>query len=257
MMRSQKVVLLAVIALALAFSGCHHNKTGNVSIQIKARFNGQNVALVNYQDTVTFTSNGRLYQFSAIEFYLSHITLVGTDGSLTEVSAAEFINFSNPASLTLNYKNLKGSYRAVQFGCGLDSIQNNSNPKSLDTTNPTSPLAANNNNDMYWSMQKYRFETFDGEWDSINDPYNFLREAFSYHVGGPGLYRTPVIVPNSFSISADNTTSLVLYLDIQKIFNGSTETLSFPSEELTQTSSSDNPVIAQKFSDNFSQAFTF
>ncbi|MDB5282523.1 MAG: hypothetical protein JWO06_1598, partial [Bacteroidota bacterium] len=230
-MRSSKIILLAVVAFALVFGGCKHPKTGNLTVQFKTRFNGQNVTL----DTTTFTSNGKLYQFLFLKFYLSHINLVGNDGSLTEVSPVQLIDFSNPNSLVLNFKNLKGDYKAIQFGSGLDSAQNYSNPTNLDTTNSGSPLAAANCGDMYWEMQKYRFQSFDGKWDYTTNTYNFLTRSFSYHVGATNLYKTPVIVSKNFSVGSGNTTNLVLYLDIEKIFNGATETIDIASEGQTQT----------------------
>jgi hypothetical protein len=248
-MKSSKVILFIVIALMLVFSGCK-KKTGNVAIQFKARFNGQNVAF----DTTTFTSNGMLFQFTALKFYLDHINLIGPGGSITPEQDVALIDFSNPNSLTLNFKNLQGDYTGIQFGCGLDSILDNTDP----TTAPaSSPLNAANCGDMYWAMQKYRFESFDGKWDYTTDTLSFLTRGFSYHVGGSGLYRTNLGIAGSFSVSAGNTTSVVLYLDIEKIFTSGNGTIDIPTEGATQSLPQDNPAIATKFVNNFSNAFTF
>ena len=250
-MRSFKIALLSLFALALVFSGCKKANNGSLTIQLKARFNGQNVAF----DTTRFTDKeNRLVQFATLKFLVAHITLVGTDNSYHEVSPVELVDFSNPNSLTLNFNNLKGDYKAIQFGCGLDSILNDTNPLTVDVN---SPLSNNNIGDMYWMWAKYTFENLSGKWDYNSDTLSVFRHGLFYLISGDSLYRYPVTLSKNLSVCCGKTTTAVLYIDLQKIFYGSTETIDIPNENGTISSTADNPVIAPAFADNFARAFTF
>jgi hypothetical protein len=81
--------------------------------------------------------------------------------------------------------------------------------------------------------------------------YNwFLR----YHIGGNSYYRTTTINKN-FSICCNNKATINLVLDVKKIFYGA-QTLDIIAEPETQSGPTDNPAVAPKFVDNFSQAFS-
>ncbi|MDB5282522.1 MAG: hypothetical protein JWO06_1597 [Bacteroidota bacterium] len=251
-MNLSKYLLLFLVAISLFLAGCKKKQTANVTIQFKARFNGQNVAF----DTTTFADkNNRVVRFSKFSFFLDHITLIGTDNSTTEVSTVQLIDFSNPSTLTLNFGNVKGDYKAIRFGCGLDSILNKTDPLSAAAN---SPLNANNIGDQYWAMLKYRFESLEGFWDYKSDTLTYLKHGMAYHLNGDSLYRFPTVVNNNFSVCCDKSTPLVLYIDMDKIFYGATETLDIPSQSGTESLPGiDNPVIANTFADNFSKTFTF
>lgn len=244
-MKFVKAILPIILLAAIALPGCKKTKTepGSVVINIKARYNGQ---AVNFDSTIYHSTDGKLLQFTNLKFYLTHLTLAGSSNHT--LSDVELIDFLNPTSLTLKYNNISGDFSSLQFGCGVDSTQNKQTPNTVSS----GPLS---NNDMYWSMLGYRFEVFEGYWDN-NLNNGFLSNSLYYHVGGNAYYRQSK-VNQSFSFCCNNTSTYTLYIDLDKIFKGSTETIDIATENTTQSGPGDNPAIAPKFSDNFSNAFTF
>lgn len=235
--------LLAAIVFVL--SSCHKPKDGNFTLQLKAKYGDQNFAI----GSPNTDPNGRRIQLNNLKFYLSHIILVKTDNSEMELKDVVLCDFTNPTSLSINVADVKGDFKAIKFSCGVDSIQNLTDPNSVSSSSPLS-----GDYDMYWSWLKYQFVLLDSRADTTTTgagPFNWFPV---YHLGSNPLYRTSVIAKN-FSVCCDAKYTLNLTLDVKKIFFGA-QTLDIITERTTQSSASDNPVIAPKFADNFSQAFS-
>jgi hypothetical protein len=191
---------------------------------------------------------------TAFKFFLSNISLVKTNNDTVNVSAVSYLDFSMPSTLTIQINNIaSGEYKGISFGCGLDSIQNNTNIASIDSTDYSSPLSSQY--DMYWPMLKYRFEVFEGEWATSKAALANNQTGLTYHIGGNSYYRLTQLNQN-FSICCGNTTTLNLNMDVQKLFYASADTLSIVTENYTVCSPTDNPVVAPTFATNFSQAFS-
>ena len=160
-------------------------------------------------------------------------------------------DLSNPNTLTINVGNVGGDFKAINFGTGVDSIQNNTDPNS-STLSTDDPL--NGTQGMYWPWLKYRFEVLEARCDTTttgSGPFNWFPV---YHIGLNAQYRSIQLLKN-FSVCCENSYTLILTLDVKKIFYGDSLTLDIISESGTQMSSSDNPSVAPKFVDNFSKAF--
>jgi len=192
---------------------------------------------------------GRYISFSLIRFYLSHINLIKSNGSLVNVAPVALFDLSDTALFSVSANNIQGSFTGISFVCGLDSLAN-------DTTDPyTNQGPLSGAYDMYWPMIKYQFETMQGKWDTANTasyPYGLL-----YHIGTNAAYRQTQL-NQSISVSG-NSTTLTLYLDIAQIFNNTAtgETINIVTEPTSSSSLADNPAILPAFADNFSHAFTF
>ena len=239
----------AALLLITLCSGCKKDSNGNLVIKLNATYNGQYFAL----DTFNTDPSGRVFSFVDCMFYLSNITLVKTNNETVNVSAVNLFDLGNPALQSVTLNNIAtGDFKAITYGCGVDSVQNNTNPSDVALS---SPLNANYDYPatMYWPMLKYRFEVLDGVWDTAILP--IMRNAVSYHVGGNAYY-TNGQANQSFSVCCGQTTTLTLNLDLYKIFNGSKDTLNVVTEPGTQSSSADPPIIATTFANNFSHAFT-
>jgi hypothetical protein len=214
------------------------------------------ISIVSPSDTFMYVdSAGRKLRVSALRFFVSHIKLVGNDNSLTEVDSVELIDFANPLFMSFNYTNLKGDYKGIQFGCGVDSLQNLDDPSLVPVNSPLSNTL--NTENMYWGMGglNYRFEVFEGYWDTgAITSFLQLQRFYAYHIGLNSNYRHSQ-VNESFSICCGNTTTATVYLDIDKIFYGKTEQINLSTEGGTQTTDSIGRTLAPIFADNFSQAF--
>ena len=237
--------LLFPFAFLLTLTSCHKQKDGNFTLQLKAKYGDQSFAI----HTPNTDPAGRKIQVENLKFYLSHVTLIKTDNSETELKDVLFCDFSNPTTLPFNCANVTGDIKAIRLSCGVDSVQNLTDPDAVTSSNPLSGY-----NGMYWSWLKYQFEVLEAKADTTTTGTGTFNWHPVYHIGGNALYRTTTI-SKSFSVCCDTKYTLNVALDVKKIFFG-TQTLDIITEPSTQCAASDNPVIAPKFVDNFSQAFS-
>lgn len=234
-------VLLA--GLLIGISSCKKPKEGNFTLKVAANYNGQAFTI---GQSNTDPQNRRI-QTDVLKFYLSHITLVKTDNSEVEVKDAALIDFSNPSSLSINADKISGEFKAIRFGIGVDSIQNESDPNGVAAG---SPLA---DNDMYWSWLKYIFVKYEARCDTSGTGSGVYNWFPLYHLGGNSLYRTTTL-SKDFSVCCDDKLTLNLDLDVQKIFYSNTDTLDIITESTSQTS--DHYDDAVEFMDNIAKAFS-
>ena len=233
------------LVIAVFISSCHKPKDGSFTLQLKAKYGNQTFAV----NTPNTDPQGRRIQIDNLKFYLSHITLIKTDNSEVELKDVMLCDLGNPNSLSFNNADIKGDFKAIKFSCGVDSIQNLTDPLSVPSSNPLS-----SDNNMYWTWLKYQFMIFESRADTSTTGAGAFNWHPVYHIGGNSLYRSATIT-KSFSVCCDTKYTLNLTLDVEKIFFGS-QTLDIITEPSTQCAASDNPVIAPKFVDNFSQAFS-
>ncbi len=241
----QRLIAIISLCVILTMTSCHRNP-GTVKIQVKPMFG--NLA---YQKYTTYSCpNGQNYKFSMFKMFLSHIKLVRTDNSTVEIDPLVYIDADSADHLYVPEASVpSGSYKGIQLGIGIDSIQDNTDPNSYTQVTPD-PLNPYNNYDMYWTTTlKYVFVRLEGDLDSANGQFGTL---FLYHVG-TNPYYTTISVNKNFSVSDGSQTVLNLNTDLQKLFYGISNPL-LPSELVTQTS--DNLPLAQKFITDFGQTFS-
>jgi len=241
----QRLHLIFAFIVLLWVSSCKHPKEGNFTLQVKAKYDAQTFAVgIANSDPL-----GRRIQIDKLKFYLSHITLVKNDNSELELKDVVLCDLSNPNSLSYNIQNVSGDFKAIKFSCGVDSIQNLTDPLSVPSDNPLS-----SDNNMYWSWLKYQFQLLDARCDTTTTGAGNFNWFPRYHIGGNSMYRTASLT-KSFSVCCENKYALSLVLDVKKIFYGA-QTIDIIAENETQSGAGDNPAIAPKFADNFSQAFS-
>jgi len=240
-----KYSLLFFLITVFLLSGCRKTKDGNFTLQVKAKYGDQSFAIYSPNTDPV----GRRIQIDNLKFYLSHIKLVKTDNSEIELKEVILCDFTDPNSLFINVANITGEFKALKFSCGVDSLQNQTDPNAVPSS---SPLSGDKN--MYWSWLKYQFEVLEARADTTTTGTGAFNWFPLYHVGGNSYYRSTTLLKN-FSVCCDNKYSLNLTLDVKKIFYG-TQTLDIIAERTTQSAPIDNPAIAPKFADNFSQAFS-
>ena len=71
--------------------------TPSFTLKMKAKYGNQPFAL----NSPNIDSAGRYIVMSSLQFYLSHISLVKTDGSKVSIADAAVFNFSDTATLLL------------------------------------------------------------------------------------------------------------------------------------------------------------
>ena len=128
--------------VAVFISSCHKPKDGSFTLQLKAKYGNQSFAV----NTPNTDPQGRRIQIDNLKFYLSHIKLIKTDNSEVELKDVMLCDLGNPNSLSFNNADVKGDFKAIKFSCGVDSVQNLTDPLSVPSSNPLS-----SDNNMYWS----------------------------------------------------------------------------------------------------------
>jgi hypothetical protein len=235
-----------VLGFVLVLSSCKpKTKDGNFTLQLKAKYGDQNFAIHG----INTDPQGRRIQIDNLKFYLSHIKLVKNDNSEVELKQVILCDFEDPTTLSFNLSDINGDFKAVKFSCGVDSAQNETDPLTLPRSEPLS-----GENNMYWSWLKYQFQVLEARCDTTSGGAGAFNLFARYHIGGNALYRSATI-SKSFSVCCDNKATINLVLDVKRIFYGP-QTLDISTEFETQSGASDNPVIAPKFVDNFSAAFS-
>ena len=248
-MKLNRLFILVLVSFFIVFSSCKKDGPTTFTLQLKAKFGDQSFAL----NSANIDASGRYITLSTLKFYLSHINLIKSNGDSVNVASTAIFDFSQTGDLSVSVSNIQGDFSGISFACGLDSLTN-------DTTNPlycSSSNPLNGEYNMYWPMIKYQFEVVEGKWDTAVIP--IMRNTLLYHIGTNAAYRHTQLT-KAFSVSG-NPYNMVIYLDVSQIFNntatGETINIADVSQQSSMSSSTDNPAVLPKFSDNFSKAFTF
>lgn len=241
----RKFLFFALVMTAFALSSCRHDTNGYLRLQLNPMFGSNPMRLkTTYQ-----SPDGRYYYFSRYQMFLSHIKLIRTDGSSVEVSPLVYFGLNDSSSVTpiVTITNPTGTFTAVQFSIGVDSIQEN----ATESSDPNNPQFADN--DMYWgTFLQYVFVKMEGAADTVTPPI----QSISYHIGTQPYYTT-VTINKSFSTSASTPTTLVLNADFQKLFYGRSNTINILDPMQTFTNTTRYPTLAQKFIIDLQAIFSF
>ena len=233
----KKLYFCLVVAFALLLSSCHKDPA-TLQIRFQPKWGADDFKL----NTVYQTPDGYM-KFSSLGMYMSHIRLIRNDNSEVEVDSAVLLLYRDNA-FTINLNAVKGDYKGIKFGIGLDSIQNNISPADVPENDPVYY-----DNTLYWTMNRehlfIQMEGFSGTQSSLGS-------IFFYHVGFDSYYRT-TSVTKSFSIADGNNTTLNLTADLQQVFAG-TNAVNVITEPATHTD--DYPAIATKVMNKFAASFS-
>src|SRR4051812_7247713 len=115
----KKTLAVLTLAFMLALTACHKDP-GTVSLKLNPMFGNYNMAL----KSVYQAPDGKYFKFTMLKMYLSHIKLVRTDNTTVEISPLVYLSSDTASQLSMPVVQApSGSYKAIQFGIGLDSAQ--------------------------------------------------------------------------------------------------------------------------------------
>ncbi|MEO7174891.1 MAG: MbnP family protein [Saprospiraceae bacterium] len=207
------VQLLCAILLIFSAAGCtpSENEVQNLKLSIKGLFGGEPfITAKSYP-----YDGGKLVNILRSDFFISEISLIHQDGSVTVVSdidLAEISETHTSADNNLNEYILdledapEGSYTGIQFGVGVPPALN----AKKDTDFPSSHALSQSS--FYWSAwQSFIFSRTEG---NLNPGLG--QNGFTYHAGTDGLYRV-VRVNNNFELTKNNEV-IPLNFDIKQLF---------------------------------------
>lgn len=209
----------------------------NGSLNIEFRLVNDNQAFGKYD---TIQSQDYSFRLEKIKFYISNIQLKSSDENKF-LSEVHLYDIDNPNSKSLVFDLEEGTYDSLYFDLGLNSEQNSTTPANYDVNHP---LGLNQNT--FWAMEpsSYIFVMIEGKMDTlVGDDYYPL----TYHLAHSDLLRN-VALDKPIDISHDNPSTLVVDVDVSKIFDSVDL-----SEDLPHQST--NSKLAQLLMDNFSTTF--
>ena len=213
------VVLFAVFSTILVFSACKKpvepTPKANLSITFRAVYESNPmVVFSNYA-----TPNGDNIQFQTLNFMLSDLILVKTNGEEVLLKDIEYIDFSNTydvekatAGIVLTFNEIDtGTFKAIKFGVGVSPTLNATEPDAYETT---SPLSQTGN---YWNAwNSYIFSRVEGILDTLPAATGG-NLSFFYHGGRDEMYQ-PRTFTKSFSLDENQTNALSFKIETKDIF---------------------------------------
>lgn len=182
-------------------------RSGVLEVVFKPLYQG--VPMVFYQDIPTGIHPDEYLYLQKLEFYISELKIQQQQGLSINLEEVELVELSNLVTTALSEEGVKfsydnipvGDYTQLSFGVGLTDAMNAMDPGDFSTL---SPLASVGN---YWSSwNSYILSKTEGTLKQSHRNTNFV-----YHTGVNGMYQ-PRQFATDFTIEADQTTQIVLYL---------------------------------------------
>lgn len=220
--------------------------TGNLRVSFIANFNGQPFVL---DDLYNATFNYRI-KSETLKFLVHHIYAKKSSGDSTEINQHMYVNFSNTSN-AFTVAMAPGTYSGIKFGLGVDGSLNHSDPSLLP---PSHSFSINQANDMFWTWATgYIFTKYEGRADTTGTLSGPTEQLFFFHTGADTLFREIDLAQN-FSINLDQTTTVYIDLDVNKLLNGTNDTINLKIDNGTHTMG--NLPLASRFVALLSKAFS-
>jgi hypothetical protein len=219
---------LAVVVSALVFTGCKKEdpKTEPTPAPIPA-VTKQRLAFhlhthygpdeVQYGKVYT-DPNGRKFDISKLQYYISNVRLIKADGS--EMTVPNRYILVKPTEKTYFVDSvLPGDYKGFTFDVGIDSVTNHSDPA---LKSPTSPLSLESDGkDMHWSWTAgYIFVRLDAKVDSTPDKSAGPNKQIFLHLGNDANRRTINFSNSSFKVANSGESQIHIVADFKKYLDG-------------------------------------
>lgn len=224
-MKFQLKNILAVLALALAFTSCSDDDNneitgqGNIKLEFDNVYGSSNLAF----NTPYTNSNGEVVKINNAIYIISNIVLTKTDGSTYTVPKSQsyfFVNEANAASTILNLPNIPaGNYNKVTFGVGVDQAQFDMGASGQGTLWTDAQALG-----MTWSWAAgYKFIKFEGTVTSTSH----TNANFRVHTGKTGtIYNYTEVsldFPDNALVRTNITPQVHIMADLKKVIDGTTK----------------------------------
>jgi hypothetical protein len=241
-MKPMKILVLAAVVLV----GCkteisNNNIAGKVNFVVSHRMNGAPLVL----NAPFSTPLGEPFIPLALSYYISNIKLVDLDGKIISQGANYFlVDERKPLSKSFVAALPVGTYKAIKFTLGVDSIRNVSGIQAgaLDPANG-----------MFWSWNTgYIFAKLEGKSVVSTAPLSNV----TYHIGGfrtgeNALQEVTLNLPEPLLVKTSGKATLRLEADVAKWFSGRHQ-ISIAKNAFCM----DPGPLAQQIAENYAGMFT-
>ncbi len=212
-----KKILLTTLAITVLFS-CKKEEEpisvtspstkGNVVLNAQFLVNG---ASYN-SDSVYVDDFSNNYKISFSNVYLSQLNF--EDGGVITPLPIQYV-LLKPETSTYNLGSVEeGHYHNFNYGIGIDSATNHTDPNSYDLSSPLYPQSPN----MHWTWNSgYIFYKIEGSIDTDSD--GTFETTFAFHIGTDDLRRDGTFMFHD-AIVAGATTTIDMKIDLGKFLTG-------------------------------------
>lgn len=224
---------------------------GTVVINVVPQLNG--IPFDFYTDYIN-PYNQRI-QIEVLRFFLTDFYAHTASGDSTMILDAFKFAWGPPHQTSVSFEANPGTYTSMSIGIGVNNIVNHQDPTLFD---PKHPLSYNLANTMHWGWAAgYIFMKMEGKSDQSGTGSGPLNHLFAFHTGNDQCYvRTPLLGKN-FTITAGETITLNLNVDIAGFFTQPTDTIDLSVDSVTHATSVPDIALAKRIAKNVSQSFWF
>ena len=199
------------------------------------------VSMVVDQETFTpgntYEIDGQQVKIDIMQFYMSGIKMVESDGDETFAESYHIISSTNN-SVFVGDLDIANGYD-FSFNVGIDAVTNGQSEEDFSTRPADDPLAMQDP-PMHWNWNSgYKFLRIDGE---INGT------AFKYHIGTDAQL-VNLNIEDGIDVE-EGGSNVIVQVDIEKFFNG----IDVAAAESTMTM--DNLPLATQVVGNYTAAFS-
>lgn len=224
-MKFQLKNIVAVMAMALAFTSCSNDDDNNNSVtgegSLKIEFDNVYGSADFAVNTAYTNSNGEVIKANKVKYIVSNIVLTKVDGTTYTVPKTEsyfIIDELTPASTLLTIPNIPaGNYKSISYGIGVDKAQ-----FDLGATGQGNFLTTAQNAGMMWSWSAgYKFVAFEGTFTSSTVTTD---TNFKLHTGQTGTdYNYATILmnfPDNALVRTNITPQVHIMADLKHLLDG-------------------------------------
>lgn len=224
-MKFQLKNIVAVMAMALAFTSCSNDDDSNDTItgegSLKIEFDNVYGSADFAANTAYTNSNGEVIKANKVKYIVSNIVLTKADGTTYTVPKTEsyfIIDELTPASTLLTIPNVPaGNYKSISYGIGVDKAQ-----FDLGATGQGNFLTTAQNAGMMWSWSAgYKFVAFEGTFTSSTVTTD---TNFKLHTGQTGTdYNYATIsmnFPDNALVRTNITPQVHIMADLKHLLDG-------------------------------------
>lgn len=155
------------------------------------------------------------YTISKLKYYISNVSIAGTNHSYAEKESYHLIDQADPVSQSFNFNAATRSYNTIHFLIGVDSARNTSGAQ----TGALDPI-----NDMFWTWNSgYIMFKLEGNSSASSQ----VNHKIEYHIGGfkgenKVLKWISLSLPDEriLDIREGKTSELIIEADVDKLWQG-------------------------------------
>jgi len=223
-----KKIALLLLSLIL-FYGCKDDDPSPDSkllMTFDPRFGGSQTQMGEVHDNL----HGYPFYTEAIKFYISNIRLHSDAGSELMLSEIELIDLmENKRSLEFVIPN--GRYTGISYDLGVPVEMNGTQNPDFNIALYSNDHPLSESNGMYWIWNTgYRFFTFEGRYDTLDNETGTLPLTFAFHTGTDTLFRSLGPFSKNMNLDGGNTMLLPFVIEIDSIFATAADTVDLAME---------------------------